>query len=152
MNKILVTKDGYEKLKLELEQLKSKRDTLLNRIEETSQSDEEGENPLAVQLKEELEITVSKIDELEEGILNMEIVNSSKKYTKVEVGSKVKIRLDGASEKEFYIVSHFEANPSENKISDQSPLGVALLGKKVKDDVEFQAPVGKVRYKIIAID
>jgi transcription elongation factor GreA len=53
--------------------------------------------------------------------------------------------------KEFNIVSHLEADPMANKISDQSPLGVALIGKKIDDLVEVSAPAGKITYKIVSI-
>lgn len=151
MTKIQITKSGFATLSQELASLKSKRDLLINGIEETSQPDEGGENPVAVQLKEELELVLAKIADLEEGLLNSEVITGSKSYSKVEIGSKVKIKLAGKAEKEFHIVSHFESNPAESKISDQSPLGLALLGKKVDDEVEFAAPVGLIKYKIVAI-
>ncbi len=152
MTKIQITKSGYDTLSHELENLKSKRDLLITNIEDTTQADEGGENPVAIQLKEELELVLAKIVDLEAGLLNSEVITSSKKYTKVEIGSRVKIKLAGKAEKEFHIVSHFESDPIKNKISDQSPLGLALLGKKIEDEVEFAAPVGLIKYKIVAIN
>ncbi len=152
MTKTLLTKDGFQKIQLELEELKAKRDHLITQIEENSQfNDEEGENALTVQLKEELEMTVSKIDEFEEAVLNSEIITHSGKLSTVQVGSKVKLRLTGSKEKEFHIVSELEADPTQNRISDQSPLGQALLGKKVDDEIEVSAPIGAIKYKIVAL-
>jgi len=145
-----LSKTGHEVLTKELAELKIKKDLLITRIEENSQPDEEGENLLTVQLKEELELVASKIDELEEGLLNCEIITGNKKYSQVEIGCKVKVNLSG-KEKEFHIVSHFESDPAKSKISDRSPLGMALVGKKVGEEIQFEAPLGMVKYKIIAI-
>ncbi len=106
---------------------------------------------LSVQLKEQLEMVVNKIEELEEALLNSDIIARPGKTTSVEIGSKVKVRMSGAREKEFHIVSQLEADPVQSKISDQSPLGLALIGKKVNQEVEVTAPAGVLRYKIVAI-
>ena len=148
--KIQLTKNGYDILSKELIELKEKKNLLITRIEENSVADEDGENLLTVQLKEELELVDKKIDDLEEGLLNSEIISGTKKYSLVEVGCKVKVKLQG-KEKEFHIVSHFESDPTQSKISDQSPLGQALVGKKVGEEVVFNAPLGVVKYKIVAI-
>ena len=69
----------------------------------------------------------------------------------VQIGSKVKTKIVGNGERTFYIVGEFEADPSQNKVSSSSPLGVAMIGKKAKDEFVIDAPGGKVTYKIIAI-
>lgn len=150
-NKTVLTKEGFLKLQQELVVLKIKRDQLIDRIEEVAQPDEAGEDGLAVQLKEELEVVNNKIEYLEESLSNVEIVNGKYLGNNIQVGSKVKIKISGNTQKEFYIVSEFEADPSLNKISDQSPLGMALVGKKLHDEIDFMAPVGKLTYKIISI-
>ena len=82
---------------------------------------------------------------------NYEIVTTKKTSKTVQIGSKVKTKIIGNGERTFYIVGEFEADPSQNKISSSSPLGVAMIGKKAKDEFVIDAPGGKVTYKIIAI-
>lgn len=153
MSKTLLTQDGYNKLSEELLLLKAKSEHLITQIEESAQPDESGEDGLATQLKEELEVVNEKIDSIEEALNNSEIISGkSLSKSKIEIGSKVKIKIAGDTTKQFHIVSHIEADPSQEKISDQSPLGQALLGKKINDMVEVTAPVGKITYKIISIN
>ncbi len=147
----MLTVEGQTRLQQELDDLKLKRNQLIERVEEVAQPDEAGEDGLAVQLKEELEVVNDKIDYLEESLVNAQVINGKQSKDKVQVGSKVKIKISGSHEKEFHIVSEFEADPSSSKISDQSPLGMALVGKKLHDEIEFTAPVGKLIYKIVAI-
>jgi transcription elongation factor GreA len=152
MNKTLLTQEGFQKLTEQLQELKNKQARLVTQLEEVAQPDESGEDGLATQLKEELEVVNNQISQIEETLEVSEIIsgNNGKNGT-VQVGSSVKIKISGNSTKEFSIVSHLEADPSQNKISDQSPLGVALLGKKVGDEVEVEAPVGKISYKIVSV-
>ncbi len=151
MNKTILTQAGYDKLVTELDELKQRQTRLVTQIEEVAQPDESGEDGLATQLKDELEVINSKIEKIEEAFETVEIVNSKSNSDVVQIGTTVKIKIMGNSEKEFSIVSHFESDPSTNKISDQSPLGQALIGRKINDQVEVDAPVGKITYKIIAI-
>lgn len=149
-HKNLLTQEGYDSLVKQLEELKSKQDHLITQIEEVAQPDESGEDGLATQLKEELEVVDQKIENLEEALESAEIISGSCKKDQVEIGCKVKIKISGST-KEFHIVNHLEADPIANKISDQSPLGVALLGKKINDEIEVSAPAGKIIYKIVSI-
>jgi transcription elongation factor GreA len=152
-NKTLLTKEGYHKLLEQLADLKRKQDHLVTQIEEVAQPDESGEDGLATQLKEELELVNEKIDSIEEALEASQIITDDAISTDgfVQLGCKVKIKISGNSEKEFHIVSQLESDPTQNKISDQSPLGRALIGKKVNDEVEVEAPVGKITYKIISV-
>ena len=149
----LLTQDGFQKLTRELEDLKKKQEHLVTQIEEVAQPDESGWDGLVQQLKEELEVVLDKIDKLASVISNAKIINQSNiNDSVVDVGNLVKLKLAGNQESyQFQIVNHLEANPAENKISDQSPLGQALLGRKVNDRIEVDAPVGKLTYKIIDI-
>lgn len=151
-NKTFLTKQGLQKLQIELDELKKKQQHLITQIEEVAQPDETGEDGLAIQLKAELEVVNEKIGKLEEAITNSEILTDKNGSNHiVQIGSRVKIRISGRLEKEFHIVSNFESDPSQNKISDQSPLGQALLGKKLNEEIEVDAPVGKITYKIVSI-
>jgi len=147
-----ITQGGYDQLSKELSILKTKQIRLISEIEEVAQPDESGEDGLATQLKEELELVMHKIDELEKALESSKIISGSKKKSNyVDIGSVVKIKISGNSTKEFCIVSDLESNPSENKISNNSPLGLALIGKKVNESIEVEAPIGKITYKIVAI-
>jgi len=148
--KKLLTKEGYDQLTQQLVDLKKKQDHLISQIEDVAQPDESGEDGLATQLKEELELTNNKIDEIEESLEVSEIISDKVKSDSIQVGSKVKIKVS-SSTKEFYIVSHLESDPTLSKISDQSPLGKALIGKKINDEIEVDAPVGKIIYKVVSI-
>ncbi len=147
-----LTQDGYNQLLEELNNLKLKKEKIISEIEEVAQPDESGEDSLATQLKEELELLLSKIEKIETTLETAKIISGDKKKSStVQVGSTVKIKVSGNSTKEFYIVSDLESDPTQNKISDSSPLGQALLGKKVNEAIEVSAPVGKITYKIVAI-
>jgi transcription elongation factor GreA len=150
-HKNLLTQEGYTKLVEQLKEFKSTEDHLIAQIEEVAQPDESGEDGLVTQLKDELEVIGGKIEKLEEVLENIEIISGGCEYDEVKIGCKVKIKISGNITKEFNIVNQLEADPMTNKISDQSPLGVALLGKKIDDEVEVSAPVGKIKYKIVSI-
>lgn len=151
MNKTYLTQAGFQQLTGQLTELKDKRDRLITQIEEVAQPDESGEDNLATQLKEELEVINDKIDKIEEALEVSEIITGKISTDSVQVGSVVKIKVSGKLEKQFHIVSHLESDPSLNKISDQSPLGLALLGHKLHEEIEVEAPVGRITYKIVSI-
>jgi len=153
MNRTLLTQNGYQKLTIELNDLKIKQEHLITQIEDVAQPDESGEDGLVSQLKEELEVVNDKIGNIEDTLSSSEIINGElTKKNIIQVGSTVKIKISGNSTKKFYIVNHMESDPSLNKISDQSPLGQALIGKKLNDEIEVEAPIGKLTYKIVSIN
>lgn len=151
MTKNKLTKEGHQQLVSELATLNEKASLLVDKIEEVAQPDESGEDSLASQLKAELEVVNSKIASIEEVLENFEIINGHPSTTSVQVGSKVKIKISGNSERTFHIVGELEADPTANKISSESPLGLALMGKKLHDQFDVDAPAGKLTYKIVAI-
>lgn len=151
MTKNQLTKEGHEQLVAELANLNDRASQLVDKIEEVAQPDESGEDSLASQLKAELEVVNSKIASIEDVLDNFEIINGKNSSNTVQIGSKVKIKISGNSERIFHLVGEFEADPTTNKISYQSPLGVAMIGKKVHDQFEVQAPIGKLTYKIVSI-
>jgi len=151
MTKNQLTQEGHQQLVAELSNLNNHADQLIVKIEEVAQPDESGEDSLASQLKAELEVVNNKIASLEEVLENFEIITGKNSSNTVQIGSKVKIKISGNSERVFHLVGEFEADPTANKISSQSPLGVAMMGKKVHDQFEVQAPAGKLTYKIVSI-
>ena len=151
MTKNQLTQEGHQHLVVELADLNSHADQLITKIEEVAQPDESGEDSLASQLKAELEVVNSKIASIEEVLENFGSITGKNYSHTVQIGSKVKIKISGNSERVFHLVGEFEADPAANKISSQSPLGVAMIGKKVHDQFEVEAPAGKLTYKIVAI-
>jgi transcription elongation factor GreA len=150
--KIFLTQEGLEKVKKEYEELTTtRRKEIAQRIQEARELGDLTENAEYKAAREEQASVEGRIAELEELIKKAEVVkNNKKRPNKVDVGCKVRVHLEG-EDTEFQIVGAPEADPSSGKISHESPLGQALLGKKVGEKIEVEAPVGKIIYKILDI-
>ncbi|OGH47202.1 MAG: transcription elongation factor GreA [Candidatus Levybacteria bacterium RIFCSPLOWO2_01_FULL_39_10] len=149
--KIYLTKEGLEKLKQEHEELtKVKRPEILDRVAQARNMGDLSENAEYTMAREELSFIDGRIDELDE-LLKQVVIISNNKSSTIKLGSKVMVK-SGKSKDEFTLVGEWEADPKEKKISHESPLGKALLGKKVGEEVEFEAPAGKILYTIEAIN
>jgi transcription elongation factor GreA len=147
---VIVTKDGLEELKKEYNELiQNKRPTAVTRLAAARDQGDLSENSEYTAAKEDLTFMDGRIAELEDIIHGAKVVSSHGKTT-VDVGCKVTVDVKGKKE-EFNLVGEFEVDLKEKKISHESPLGKALMGKRVGDQVEVQAPVGKVVYKIVQI-
>jgi transcription elongation factor GreA len=150
-NDVYITKEGLENLKKELKTLvEEKRPEMAKRIKEAREMGDISENSEYDAARQEQSFTEGRIEELEEIVKNAKFSQPNKKDS-VGVGCKVTVHIDGAEES-FHIVGALEANPSEKKISHESPLGSALVGKKVGDKIEVDAPVGKLTYTILKIE
>lgn len=150
---IKVTKGGLEALKAELNKLLNiKRPNLVNRLSNARQQGDLSENSDYQSAKEELEFLDGRIDELNEVVKTAVIAADSKKSDGISVGTRVTVKTESGKETIFDIVGEWEADPIKKKISDSSPLGLALVGKKVGDKAEVEAPAGKVMYEILAIE
>lgn len=151
-NTVQLTQTGFDKLKKELEELiNKKRPAAVDRLSQARSMGDLSENSDYHQAKEQLEFIDGRISELEL-VLNQAVVVANEHSTKeVSVGAKVKVKING-SEHVFNIVGEWEADPKEKKISHESPLGKALIGRKVGETVEVQAPAGKVEYTIVGIE
>ncbi len=149
---IQVTQNGLDSLKKELEELVNvKRSKLVERLERARQEGDLSENSDYINAREELEFLDGRIDELKSVVENAEVISDNGgSKGKIDVGTIVVIQVNG-DRHEFNIVGEWEADPSQKKISYQSPLGRQLVGKKVGDIVTVEAPAGKVVYKIIEI-
>ena len=150
-----MTQEGYEALSKELGELvETKRPKLVERLAFARQQGDLSENSDYINAKEELEFLDGRIDELQEVIKTATIVNDSshKKVSDgVVLGARVTLKVNG--DKHVYeIVGEWEADPVNKKISHDSPLGKALVGKKVGEKVQVEAPAGKVSYEILAIE
>ena len=152
--KIYLTKKGLEELKKEHEELtKVKRPDVLDRVSQARSLGDLSENAEYVAAREELSFIDGRIDELEELLKQVQLISDVAKNTNhiVKLGSRVTLNARGKKE-EFMVVGEWEADPTEMKISHESPLGKALLGKKVGEKVEVKAPAGKIVYTIASVN
>jgi len=151
-NSIKLTKTGLGELKKELaELLDVKRPKLVDRLANARQQGDLSENSDYQSAKEELEFLDGRIDELTEVVQTAVVADGVKNGDGVGVGTKVTVKVNG-KENVFDVVGDWEADPVNKKISDSSPLGLALIGKKVGDKAEVEAPAGKVVYEILAVE
>jgi transcription elongation factor GreA len=150
--KVNLTKEGLETLKKELAVLlEVKRPKLVDRLSNARSQGDLSENSDYQSAKEELEFLDGRIDELTEVVKTAVVVSVSNNGNGIGVGTKVTVKVNG-KETVFDMVGEWEADPVNKKISDSSPLGLALIGKKAGDKVEVEAPAGKVLYEILAIE
>jgi len=151
---IILTPEGLQKLEQELETLKvSGRKDIAEKIKIARGFGDLSENAEYDAAKDAQAAMEKRIGELEEMLKNVQVVQHSEVGTDVvSILSKVKVYDEDMDEEETYtIVGTTEADPDENKISDESPIGTALLGKKVGDIVEVETPGGSFELKIIEI-
>lgn len=140
-----MTREGFEKLQKEFEELKSSRPQAVKTLSEARAMGDLSENGLYTAAKARLRSIDNQIFRLEIQIKLADINEGGGE--KVGIGSKVIVK-NGNEKKTFYIVGDYEANPQEGKISQNSPLGRALMGKKVNEKAVFEAPSGSVSYLI----
>ena len=146
-----LTKKGYEKLKKELEYLKKeKRKEIADKLKKAAAYGDLSENAAYEDAKEEQSNLETKIAKLKHTIKNAEIVEHDDNADWVQIGSKVKVKVDG-KEKEFEIVGGTESDPFEGKISCESPIGKALLKKPKGAKAKVETPNGEKEYKILEI-
>jgi transcription elongation factor GreA len=148
----LLTKEGYEKIREEIEyREKTVRTDIGNTLNEMRSQGDLSENDgytLAVEENEENEKEISRLKEL---LKNSKIVKRKGK-TKVTVGNKVTISCDGQKNREYTIVGEDHANPLENRISYKSPIGKALIGRKVGEKFSLNTPKGEIECQIESIE
>jgi len=153
-NQVFLTKKGLEDLKKELEELtKVRQPQLIKRVATARDFGDLMENAEYASAREELSFVEGRIAELEGILAKAKVISEEKKgKTKdaVALGSKVTVAVNGAKH-DFFVVGEWEADPIAKKISHSSPLGKALLGKRVGDKVEVEAPAGRLIYQIIKI-
>ncbi len=152
--KIFVTKQGLEELKAELTDLeKVKRPQVLERVSQARAMGDLSENSEYTAAREELSLIDGRIEELADMLKRVEIIDeelAAKKTSAVQLGSTVTVKINGKKEV-FELVGEWEADPAEKKISHESPLGMALMGKALNDKIEVEAPAGKILYHIVEI-
>lgn len=148
----LITREGLKKLQEELENRRTKiRQGIAQVIKEAKEQGDLSENAEYSEAKTQQSENESRIAELEMLIKNSQIVEYDKSLVgTVQIGSKVRVKFNG-SEMEFQIVGSNEADPASFKISTESPMGQAFMGRKKGDGVEVLTPKGKVKYKILDV-
>lgn len=151
-NQIQITPDGLKALEQELNELKNvKRPKIVDQVAYARDQGDLSENSAYIQGKEELNFTDGRISELEDILNTVKVVKPSLAGTgKVSMGNKVTVSING-TQHTFHVVGEWEADPQQKKISHESPLGKALLGKKKGDTVEVEAPAGTIKYTIVNI-
>lgn len=152
MSEQIITQEGYDKLQDELNHLSSfKRREIAERIERAKDLGDLSENAEYSEAKDAQALNEGRILELTNTLKNVTVVDIQGSKDEVTMGSLVTVKTDG-KEKKYTIVSFNEADPLNGKISNESPLGVAFLGKRKGAVVSVETPRGVFEYKIVKID
>lgn len=151
--KIMLTQDGYDKLVEKLDYFKSvRRIEIAERLKAAIALGDLSENSEYDDAKNEQARLETEIIELEAKLRNSEIIKSAESTDKVAIGNTVTLRdVEFDSVETYMIVGSTEADPDNNKISDESPVGAAIIGKTAGQTVQVHAPVGVLEYEILEI-
>ena len=152
--KIVLTNEGFQKFEKELEELKSvKRKEVAAKIKVALSFGDLSENSEYDEAKNEQAMIEARIVQLETMLRNVQVINEAEISTDViNIGSVVSIKeVDSDEIETYHIVGSSEANPLDGKISDDSPIGKALISHKTGDIVEVETPSGLIKFKIISI-
>lgn len=144
-----ITAEGKKELEIELAELKSRRADVADKIAEARDFGDLSENAEYDSAREEQGLLETRIAEIEDIVNNAEIIKPSKRST-VGLGSRVELKT-GAKKVVYTIVGPVEADPLDGKVSNESPIGMALYGKKVDDKVTIATPKGDISYTIVSV-
>jgi transcription elongation factor GreA len=148
-----LTPEGEEKLKAELEELKGpKREDLSQRLRSAIQMGDLSENADYHKAKEDQGFLEGRIQELESILRNTVIIEKAAGQDFVFIGAHVTIQEGNEEPETYHLVGPTEADPRKGKISHESPIGRALLDKKVGDVAQAEAPGGTIKFKILKIE
>ncbi len=145
-----LTSDGIAELETEMKALQDSRGDIAERIKSAREFGDLSENAEYSSARQEQERAEARIAEIDHILKNCEIIAQPKKKDIVELGNTVVLK-EGKTEKKFTIVGSVEADPLEGKISNESPIGQALLGKKLGEKVEIKTPAATTTYTIESI-
>jgi len=150
---VYLTAEGVINLRLELDHLVNvKRPALAKRLRKAIQQGDLSENADYITAKEEQGFLEGRIQQIEAMLRRAVIIQEDGPTDEVALGSRVTVIEEGAEESEvFHIVGPAEANPTNGKVSNESPLGRALMGRQVEDAVTVEAPGGEIVFRITAI-
>lgn len=145
-----LTQEGISELKEELAGLIAQRPHVADRIKHARELGDLSENAEYQTAREEQDRLEARISEVEHILQNSKVIKKPKSDGHVRLGSSVKLKNSGKALL-YQVVGTIEANPAEGKISDESPIGKALLGKKVGDKAEIKTPAGAHTYTVVEI-
>jgi transcription elongation factor GreA len=154
VKEVILTPEGFEKLTDEIRYLSNdRRREVAERIRVAREFGEIAENAEYDTAKNEQAYLEARIAMLEERLAHARVVTKKEiKSGEVSIGTKVRLRDVGANKTvEYHIVGSAEADPAENKLSNESPVGKAIMGRKKGETVEVAAPRGKLKFKIMDI-
>jgi transcription elongation factor GreA len=147
-----LTNDGIAKLKEELDDLiQNQRPKIAQRLKEAKEYGDLSENAQWDDAKDQQAFVEGRISEIENILKHSQIIEAPKGNSEVTLGSVVHVEVEEGTQK-YHIVGSPEANPDEGKISNESPIGQALMGKKPGDEVEVEVPSGSITYKIKKVE
>ena len=155
MKEVILTPEGYEKLKSEIQHLSNdKRREVADRIRVARDFGDISENAEYDDAKNEQAMLEHKIAQLEERLVHARVIERGDvDLSVVSVGAKVRLRdVDAKQTVEYVIVGSAEADPAESKLSNESPVGKAIIGRKKGETVEVAAPRGALKFKIMGIE
>ncbi|USN96368.1 MAG: transcription elongation factor GreA [Candidatus Nomurabacteria bacterium] len=144
-----ITEVGKNELEKELLELKSRRGAIAEKIAEARDYGDLSENAEYDSAREEQGLVESRIAEIEDVLLNAEIIKSSRSSS-VKLGSKVELKF-GQKIVTYHVVGPVEADPLEGRISNESPIGLALMGKKIGDIATITTPKGSIQYEVVKV-
>jgi transcription elongation factor GreA len=148
-----LTQEGVTKLKRELEELKGpRRDEIASRLRSAIQMGDLSENADYHKAKEDQGFLEGRIQEIEYLLRNAVIIEANGRRDAVGIGSRVTIQEGDAPEETYHVVGAKEADPRNGRISNESPIGRALMDHKVGETVETETPGGRLRFKILRIE
>jgi transcription elongation factor GreA len=154
MKEYRLTKEGYDKLIKEQEDLiNNKRKEIAERLKDAKDNAGDlSENTEYEYAKNEQAFIEGRIEQINEILNNHVIINGNDKKGIVDIGSTVELKdLDNKKKRKYFLVSSVESDPENHKISDESPMGRALLGKKSGEEIEVKTPQSKLKLKIVKV-
>lgn len=151
MKKVLLTRAAVEKLEFELDELIKKRKLISEEIKKARGFGDLSENAEYHAAREAQSLNETEILKVKELLENHDLADENGRPDEIRMNSKVTISYDGDDQEEIFIVSKVEADPFDNKVSNESPIGAALLGKKVGQKVEVTTPNGVMTIQVIEV-
>lgn len=146
-----LTQQGVDDLKKELDELVSLRPEIANRIKVAREFGDLSENMEYSAARQDRDRNEIRISEIEAILTNVKLITKPKGDSKVMLGSTVELKGDDGKKKVFQVVGTVEADPLAGKISDESPIGRALINKKVGEKVEIKTPAETAQYTVVDI-
>ena len=144
-----ITEAGKKELESEIEELKGRRGYIAEKISNARDFGDLSENAEYDAAREEQGLVESRIAEIEDILLNAELIKATKS-SKITLGSVVELKT-GSKTVKYTVVGPVEADPLAGRVSNESPIGVALMGKKVGDHAVITTPKGEIDYEIVAV-